>query len=40
VPLLLGSGERLFDDVDLAGRYVCEELESSPAAAHFSYRRV
>jgi dihydrofolate reductase len=40
VPLLLGSGERLFDGVDLAGRYACEELESSPAAAHFSYRRV
>jgi dihydrofolate reductase len=39
-PLLLGSGERLFEDVDLAGRYVCAQLESSPAAAHYSYRRV
>jgi dihydrofolate reductase len=38
-PLLLGSGEGLFDGVDLAGRYVCEQLESSPAAAHFRYRR-
>jgi dihydrofolate reductase len=39
-PLLLGSGEGLFDGVDLAGRYVSEGLEGSPAAAHFRYRRV
>jgi dihydrofolate reductase len=38
-PLLLGSGERLFEGVDLAGRYVCDELESSSRAAHFVYRR-
>jgi dihydrofolate reductase len=39
VPVLLGSGERLFEGVDLAGRYVCDRIESSPAAAHFAYRR-
>jgi dihydrofolate reductase len=39
VPLLLGSGERLFEGVDLAGRYVCDQVASSPAVAHFAYRR-
>ena len=39
VPLLLGTGERLLEGVDLAGRYVCDRVESSPAVAHFAYRR-
>jgi dihydrofolate reductase len=38
-PVLLGGGERLFEGVDLAGRYTCVELASSPAAAHFAYAR-
>jgi dihydrofolate reductase len=40
VPVLLGTGERLFDDLDgaLAG-FECVELVSSPAAAHFVLRR-
>jgi hypothetical protein len=35
VPVLLGSGERLFDNLDgaLAG-YECVELVSSPAVVH------
>jgi dihydrofolate reductase len=40
-PVLLGVGERLFDGVGaaaLAG-FECVELVSSPAAAHFTYRR-
>lgn len=39
-PVLLGAGERLFDGVEdaLAG-FECVELVSSPAAAHFTYRR-
>jgi dihydrofolate reductase len=36
VPLLLGGGERLFDDLgDLQGRYEVAEVVSSPAVAHF-----
>ena len=36
VPLLLGGGERLFDDLgDLGGRYEVAEVVSSPAVAHF-----
>ena len=35
VPLLLGAGERLFDDLgDAAGAYRCVELVSSPAVVH------
>ena len=39
-PLFLGGGERLFGD--LGGQpagYVCTELVSSPAAAHFTFER-
>jgi len=40
VPVLLGGGERLFDDVGGAiDDYELVELVSSPAAAHFTYRR-
>jgi dihydrofolate reductase len=36
VPLLLGGGERLFEDLgDLQGRYEVAEVVSSPAVAHF-----
>ena len=40
VPVLLGTGERLFDDLDgaLAG-FECVQFVSSPAAAHFTLRR-
>jgi dihydrofolate reductase len=40
VPLLLGGGERLFEDLDggHAG-YACVAIESSPAVAHFRYAR-
>ena len=40
VPLLLGSGSRLFDNLEggPAG-YECVNLVSSPAAAHFTYAR-
>ncbi|MGH9025505.1 MAG: dihydrofolate reductase family protein [Acidimicrobiia bacterium] len=35
VPIFLGDGERLFDDVDgIADSYECVELVSSPAVAH------
>ena len=35
VPILLGSGERLFDNLDGAlDRYECAELVSSPRVAH------
>jgi dihydrofolate reductase len=40
VPRFLGDGERLFGD--LGGQpagYVCTELESSPAAAHYTFDR-
>ena len=36
VPLLLGGGERLFEDLgDLQGRYEVAEVVSSPRVAHF-----
>jgi hypothetical protein len=40
VPLLLGAGERLFENLDggPAG-FECVELVSSPAVAHYSYVR-
>jgi dihydrofolate reductase len=40
VPVLLGSGSRLFENLDggLDG-FECGELVSSAAAAHFTYRR-
>lgn len=34
VPILLGSGERLFDDDAAAGGYTCAEFVSSPSVAH------
>jgi hypothetical protein len=35
VPILLGAGERLFDDpADLPARYECVEFESSMAVTH------
>jgi dihydrofolate reductase len=35
VPILLGDGERLFDDLgDATGRYECVEMVSSPAVTH------
>jgi dihydrofolate reductase len=41
VPLLLGGGARLFEDVgDIRSRYAPVGLVSSPAAAHYRYRRV
>ena len=40
VPVLLGGGERLFDNLDGGpSGYVCTGLVSSPAAAHFTYVR-
>jgi dihydrofolate reductase len=39
VPVLLGSGERLFEGVDLAGRFEFEPVQSSSAVAHFIARR-
>jgi dihydrofolate reductase len=40
-PLLLGSGARLFENVDVApAGFECVRLVSSPAAAHFSYVRM
>jgi dihydrofolate reductase len=39
-PALLGAGERLFDGVgEPLSDFECVELVSSPAAAHFTYRR-
>jgi dihydrofolate reductase len=39
-PVLLGAGERLFDDLgDALAQFECVELVSSPAAAHFTYQR-
>jgi dihydrofolate reductase len=39
-PVLLGSGERLFEDVgDVLDRYERVELVSSPAVAHFTFVR-
>jgi dihydrofolate reductase len=41
VPLLLGTGSRLFEHLDggPAG-YTCTELVSSPAVAHYTYARL
>jgi dihydrofolate reductase len=40
VPLLLGRGERLFDNLDGGpSGYECVELVSSPAVAHYTYVR-
>src|SRR5262245_13029620 len=40
VPVLLGGGERLFDNLDGGPPgYECVDLVSSPAAAHFTYVR-
>jgi dihydrofolate reductase len=39
VPILLGSGSRLFDNLDGSQpRYECTRFVSSPAVAHFKYR--
>jgi hypothetical protein len=38
VPLLLGSGSRLFENLDGGpSGYECTEFVSSPAAAHYTY---
>jgi dihydrofolate reductase len=40
VPVLLGGGSRLFENIDGAfAGYECVGLESSRAAAHFTYVR-
>jgi dihydrofolate reductase len=39
VPVLLGSGEHLFDHVDLSAGYECVELVSSPAVCHVRIAR-
>ena len=40
VPLLLGAGERLFENLDSGpAGFECVELVSSPAVAHYSYVR-
>lgn len=40
VPLILGGGERLFDDLDGGpSGFECVELVSSPAVAHYRYVR-
>ena len=40
VPLLLGSGARLFEGFDFGPTgYECVELTSSPSVAHFTYVR-
>ncbi len=40
VPVMLGSGARLFDNLDGGpSGYECVELESSPAVAHYRYVR-
>jgi dihydrofolate reductase len=39
VPVLLGSGERLFDHVDASAAYRCVELVSSPAVTHVRLAR-
>jgi dihydrofolate reductase len=40
VPILLGGGERLLDDLgESAGRYRCVELVSSPAVVHVRLAR-
>ena len=41
VPVLLGTGERIFDDVGASGAdYECVELVSSASVAHIRLRRV
>jgi dihydrofolate reductase len=41
VPVLLGGGERVFDNVEYgAARYRCVEFVSSPAVAHMRIERV
>jgi dihydrofolate reductase len=41
VPVLLGRGERLFDDlVDIAARYQCIEFVPSPSVAHVRLAKV
>lgn len=40
VPVLLGSGERLFDNVvGVSDGYECVELASSPSVAHVRIER-
>ncbi len=40
VPVLLGGGERLFENLDGGPRgFECVELVSSPAVAHYTYVR-
>ena len=40
MPLLLGGGSRLFENLDGAlEAYECVELASSPVVAHFTYAR-
>ncbi|WP_067827048.1 dihydrofolate reductase family protein [Nocardia inohanensis] len=39
-PILLGAGERLFDDVGTLPGYECTKLESSPAVTHLTFERV
>jgi dihydrofolate reductase len=39
VPVLLGSGERLFDNVDASAAYECVEFVSSPSVAHVRLAR-
>jgi dihydrofolate reductase len=40
VPILLGDGERLFDNLDAgAESYKCDEFVCSPAAAHATFSR-
>ncbi len=40
VPVLLGSGSRLFENLDGGPKgYECKELVSSPAVAHYTYAR-
>lgn len=40
VPLLLGAGERLFENTDgQQARYECIRVVNSPAVAHYKYRR-
>ncbi len=38
-PLLLGSGERLFEGIELTDRFDFEPVQSSSGAAHFVLRR-
>lgn len=40
VPLLLGAGERLFENTDgQQAKYECIRVVNSPSVAHFKYRR-